>query len=471
MQTFPMFLTMTGRTVIIAGGGEQAAQKARLIVRTTADIVLLTNEPDPELAGLAAAGRLRVVTDPAAADWQAAALVFIATGCPGLDAALQAYAKARGAAVVNVVDSPALCDAFTPAIVDRDPVVIAIGTEGTAPVLGRSLRARIEVMLEPRLGDLAALAGRLRDAVEDRVPKARRRAFWDWVFAGAPRDLAAGGALDQAAQTIKAALSEGGIGPQQGHIALVGAGPGAADLLTLRAHQRLQEADVIFYDRLVDPAVLDLARRDAERVFVGKAVGANAWPQDRISGVIVAAARQGRRVVRLKSGDPGIFGRATEELDAAHAAGIPVEIIPGVTAACAAGAALGRSLTQRGRGDTLVIATGTCRPGDQPPDWARHFHPGTTLALYMAAGAVGSVQDNLRAAGAPGACPVSIVSEAETARSLCRTGTLAGLADLARGLTGSTIILIDWPKVSAVAAIGPTQLDRDLMNARTLRAG
>jgi uroporphyrin-III C-methyltransferase len=234
--------------------------------------------------------------------------------------------------------------------------------------------------------------------------------------------------------------------PARGHIALVGAGPGAADLLTLRALSRLQEADVVFYDRLVDPAVLDLARPDAERVFVGKAVGANRWPQDRINGVIVAAARRGRRVVRLKSGDPGVFGRASEELAAARAADVPVEIVPGVTAACAAAARLGRSLTERGATDTVVLSTGVCRPGDAAPDWAARFHPGTTLALYMAAGAAAAVRDDLIAAGAPGACPAALVVAAETDRETRRAGDLAGLAEMTEGVAGAALLIVDWPK-------------------------
>lgn len=186
----------------------------------------------------------------------------------------------------------------------------------------------METLLEPGLGGLAALAGRLRPEVARRIPRDERRFFWDWVFNGPPRQAMARGAAREAATLIKDTLAATGAGQMQGSIALVGAGPGAADLLTLRALRLLQDADVIYYDRLVDPAVLDLARRDAERVFVGKEVGASSWPQDRINAVIVAAAKQGRKVVRLKSGDPGIFGRLAEELDAAHAAHIPIEIVP-----------------------------------------------------------------------------------------------------------------------------------------------
>jgi uroporphyrin-III C-methyltransferase/precorrin-2 dehydrogenase/sirohydrochlorin ferrochelatase len=407
-----MFLTMRGRRVVIAGGGEPAAQKARLMLKTEARLTLLAPALDPELAGLVASGRAE--HDPgrvAPASFADAALVFVATGCPGLDAALHALAKEAGA-VVNVVDRPELCDATTPSIVDRDPVVVAIGTEGAAPVLARRIKTEIEARLDPRLGSYAALAGRLRDAVAARVPRARRRAFWAWAFSGEPWAAHRRGAEREAAAALKAAVAAGGPPDEVGgSIALVGAGPGAADLLTLRAVERLQEADVIFFDRLVDPGALELARRDAERVCVGKAVGACEWPQGRIDAVVVAEARRGRRVVRLKSGDPSVFGRACEELAAAREAGVPVEIVPGVTAASAAAAALGRPLSERGETDRIVLATGTCRPGDPDPDWAALATPGATVALYMAVHRAATIARDLGRV-LPHDSPVEVVADA-----------------------------------------------------------
>ncbi|WP_333830205.1 siroheme synthase CysG [Pararhodobacter sp.] len=446
MKTFPMFLQMEGRRVVIVGGGEQAAQKTRLMLKTEAALTLVTPTPDPELAELIARGRVQQVTELSAGIFRDAALVFIATGCPALDTAAHALAKSVGA-LVNVVDRPALCDATTPSIIDRDPVVVAISTEGTAPVLARQLRARIETMLEPGLGSLAALAGRLRPEVARRIPHSERRFFWDWVFSGPPRQAIARGAAREAAALIKETLAHGPA-PVQGSIALVGAGPGAADLLTLRALRLMQEADVIFYDRLVDPSVLELARRDAERVFVGKEVGACSWPQDRINAVVVAAARQGKRVVRLKSGDPGIFGRLTEELEAARAAGIAVEIVPGVTAASAASASLGRALTERGETDRLVLATATCRPGDPDPDWAAMIAPGTTLAIYMGAARAGALSARLCAAGVPPSVEVEIVSHASTAQENVARCTLRDLPRvMAQGqIANPAIILVRWPK-------------------------
>lgn len=450
MKTFPMFLKMTGRRVVIAGGAEQAAQKARLLARTEARLVFLSPDLDDELAALVASGRAEHAPGPVTPDsFRGAALVFIATGCAAEDAALHALAAEAGAPV-NVVDRPDLCDAFTPSIVDRDPVVVAIGTEGTAPVLARQLKTRIETMLDPRLGGFAALAGRLRASVERQVPREGRRAFWRWAFDGAPRRLHESGAEREAARRLKEAIAAGGApdARPEGFIALVGAGPGAADLLTLRAVRHLQEADVIFYDRLVDPGVLELARRDAERVFVGKAVGASAWPQAKICDVIVAAAKRGQRVVRLKGGDPTIFGRAEEELVAARAAGVAVEIVPGVTAASASAASLGRSLTERGVTDRVVFATGTGADGKAAPGLAEMARPGTRLALYMAVRQAPGIAAELIAAGLPADTPVDVVAAASTGAEQHLASTLGSFAEAmdAAGIDSPAVILITIPK-------------------------
>ena len=457
MKTFPMFLQMAGRHVVIVGGGEQAAQKARLMLKTEARIVLVAPDLDAELAALVANGRAEQITALGIDVFRGAALVFVATGCVGLDYAAHALAKEAGA-VVNVVDRPALCDAVTPSIVDRDPVVVAISTEGTAPVLARQIRSRMETLLEPALGELAALAGRLRPQVNQRIPQRERRFFWDWVFNGPPRQAMTRGAKREAAALVKATLDAGGTGAVQGSIALVGAGPGAADLLTLRALRLLQEADVIYYDRLVDAGVLELARRDAERVFVGKEVGACSWPQDRINAVIVAAAKRGRKVVRLKSGDPGVFGRLTEELEAARDAGIPVDIVPGVTAASAAAASLGRGLTERGATDRLMLATAACKPGDPAPDWAQMLRPGTSLAVYMGVRQAPSMVQALRKARVPMSLEVEIVSKASTCEEKILRCNLAALPDALKqeDVENPAVIFMRWPKDTGAQVVSIT---------------
>lgn len=455
MKTFPMFLKMAGRRVLILGGGEPAAQKARLMLKTEAGIVVIAPRLEPELAALAASGRVTHVAAVTPDLLVNAALAFVATSDADEDARLAAVLRAAGV-VTNVVDAPDLCDAFTPSIVDRDPLVVAIGTEGAAPVLARQVKTAVETMLEPRLGDLVALAGRLRGEVAARIAPAGRRAFWSWAFSGTPRQAHARGAEREAARLLKDAIAAGGAGAAPGgFVSLVGAGPGARDLITLRGVQRLQEADVIFYDRLVDPGLLELARRDAERVHVGKTPGASGWPQERINGVILAAARQGRRVVRLKCGDPGIFARGAEEGAACDAAGIPWEIVPGVTAASAAAADIGGFLTERGRYDSLVITTGQSRPGDPAPDWGSLVRPGTTLAIYMGVAAAAEIERGLIAGGAPATAIVEIVSRAGTAAVATHEATLGRLAETVRaeGVENPAILLVRLPKSPARKAV------------------
>ncbi len=456
MKTFPMFLQMAGRRVVIAGGGEQAAQKARLILKSEAEVTLLAQELDAELTDLVAAGR---VTHDAGAitpeSFANTALVFVATGCPGADMALHALAKAAGA-TVNVVDQPQLCDAITPSIVDRDPVVVAIGTEGTAPVLARQIKTKLEETLEPRLGDLAALAGRLRSAAAARLGPRLRRDLWRWVFNDSPRQLFKSGAERDAAKMIKTAIETGDFGNDTaGSVALVGAGPGAKDLITLRGVQRLQEADVIYYDRLLDPEILELARRDAERIYVGKAPGCHSWPQEKITQTLVAAAKRGQRVVRLKCGDPGIFGRSTEEITALKDNGISYEIVPGVTAACAAAASIGESLTDRGNVDTLTLTTGHLQGGYIVPDAIKTLQPGNCVALYMAVGAAPQIAAALDDAHPGIPLDVQIVAKAQRKG---QTVASCAVKDLVNTLTqhdikGEAMLLIRWPKTLESTAI------------------
>lgn len=457
MRHFPVFLDLRGRRVVVSGAGETAVAKLRLLLKTEARITVFGTEPDAQLQVWHRAGRLTLVERPlAAGDADGAVLVYGATADAGADAEAAAIGQAAGA-LVNIVDDLDGSDFITPAIVDRDPVTVAIGTEGAAPVLARQVKTAVETMLEPRLGEFVALAGRLRAEVATRIAPAGRRAFWAWAFSGAPRQAHARGAEREAARLLKAAVAAGGAEAEAaaaaGIVSLVGAGPGARDLITLRGVQRLQEADVIFYDRLVDPGLLELARRDAERVHVGKAPGLPSWPQDRINGLIVAAARQGKRVVRLKCGDPGIFARGAEEAAACEAAGIAWEIVPGVTAASAAAAEVGGFLTERGRYDSLVLTTGQSRPGDPAPDWASLARPGTTLAVYMGVSTAADLQAALLAGGAPAAAAVEIVSRAGSPDCRRLSTTLGALARTVAeaAVESPSILLVRLPKPAATA--------------------
>lgn len=321
MQTFPMFLTLTDRQVLIVGGGEQAAQKCRLMLKTCAEIVVQADELDLELQGLADEGRITQRTGPLLAEhFAAAALTFICTGNEGDDKCLHMLAKTTGT-IVNVVDQPPLCDAFTPSLVDRDPVVVAIGTEGKAPVLARQIKTRLEEMLEPRLGDLTQTAGRLRDAVAERVPQQKRRAFWRWVFLGAPRLRHAAGAEREAVRLIKDAIEAGGA-PDASDSGMLTVAPniGDPDLLTLQAIQRLQEADLILYDPSLGTGALELARRDADRV----PLSGRQSPAD-IPGLIGDVTAEGGRVVILCP-----FGTDAAPWTAGAAPNSLFETLPGV---------------------------------------------------------------------------------------------------------------------------------------------
>ena len=325
MKTFPMFLRVADRRIVIAGGGEQAAQKARLALKTEAEIVVVAHDPNPELRELARNGRITILPETDSAVFRGAALVFIATGCKGADIGWHGIAKAAGV-LVNVVDAPELCGAITPSIVDRDPVVVAIGTEGTAPVLGRMIKTRIEELLEPGLGRLSALAGALRDEVARKVPRSGRRGFWRWVFDGAPRRLHARGEEEAAGRLIGDAIAAGrapddAAGAQ---ITVIGNAEGPADLMTLRAVQRLQEADAIFVPHDAEPSVLELARRDAERIVIGSD-HLPEWPSARVLGRARTMASEGGRIVWLVSGDPEPALRNTGECN-------DLEVLPGVRA-------------------------------------------------------------------------------------------------------------------------------------------
>jgi len=321
--------------------------------------------------------------------------------------------------------------------------------EGTAPVLARQIKTKLEETLEPRLGDLAAFAGRMRSAAAAQLTPRARRDLWRWVFNDSPRRLFTSGAERDAAKQIKVAIETGDFGAVKGgSVSLVGAGPGAKDLITLRGVQRLQEADVIYYDRLLDPEILELARRDAERIYVGKAPGCHSWPQHKITQTLVAAAQRGQRVVRLKCGDPGIFARSTEEVDALRANQIPFEIVPGVTAACAAAASLGESLTERGTIDSVVLTTGHIEAGYAVPDAIKNLNPGTCVALYMAIGGARDIVATLQASHGGAALEVQVVAKAQRKGQVvvnCSLNTLEQ-ALAAHSIAGEAMLFIRWPR-------------------------
>lgn len=429
LNAFPVFMRVEGRVVVVVGDGEEALNKARLMAQSSARLTVVAEHPEPELAGWAASQGVDIVREayrPSMLD--GAALVFAATGEEERDRQVVSDARARGIPA-NAVDRPELCDFFTPALVNRAPLAIAIGTEGAGPVLAQMVRARVDAMLPPSLGPLTALANRLRHRAEMLVPRgAPRRAFWRAFFTGPAAAAMADG--DEAGATVEAERLLADPMQRVGHVALVGAGPGAEDLLTLRAHRLLMEADVIVHDALVPDAVISMGRRDAERISVGKRKGCHSKSQSEINGLLVELGREGRRVVRLKCGDPLVFGRAGEEMQALRDADIPFEIVPGVTAAFAAAADFELPLTLRGVSSSMVFTTGHDLKGGALPDWARLAISGATVAVYMGRSIAAEVAGRLIEAGLSPDTAVAVVENASLQGRRRFHGTLADLPSL-----------------------------------------
>jgi uroporphyrin-III C-methyltransferase/precorrin-2 dehydrogenase/sirohydrochlorin ferrochelatase len=447
MRFLPVFLDVASAPVILVGSGELAFAKLRLLHAAQATVRWFPGRPDASAqlpAELSDAGRvIRESSDPVSADFSGALAVISAAGAP-LDELVAARARAAGIPV-NVVDRPDLSTFIVPAIVDRGDVVVAIGTGGKAPVLARRLRERIEAIIPERVGELADLIGRYRDRVAAAKAKLSPRLFWQKVVDGPIGAAAlAGRRLDAEARLVRAidGAVHGVAVPSVGTVALVGAGPGDPDLLTLRALQALQDADIVFYDDLVAEAVLERARRDAKRVFVGKRRGAPGLGQDEINRRLVEAARAGLRVVRLKGGDPFVFGRGGEEVAHLRACGIPVVVVPGITAAlgCAAEAAL--PLTLRNEATRVALVTAHRADDAAAIDWSSLADPQTTVVVYMGLAAAGAVRAGLIAAGRDGATPAAVLARGTRPDSQAAVGRLYELAELAASVGDGPALLV-----------------------------
>jgi uroporphyrin-III C-methyltransferase/precorrin-2 dehydrogenase/sirohydrochlorin ferrochelatase len=441
MRYFPLFIDLKSRRVLVVGGGEEALRKIRLLLKTEARIEVIATELHPELTDLAVGGNIAWVgRDFSPGLLDGAACVFVAAG-EDLNVRVSAEARKRDV-LVNVVDEAELSSAIVPAIVDRDPLVIAVGTEGAAPVLAQGIRSELEADLPPFLGALTKAGGALRERVASSVPAgSSRRAFWRQFFFGNIRDAFARGkphfesAVDDALSAPR---------PTPGRVSLVGAGPGDPELLTLKAQRKLREADVIVYDRLIGPSILEYARRDAVRIPAGKAPGKASIAQADINAILIREARRGKHVVRLKGGDPYVFGRGGEEQMALEAEGIPVDIVPGITAALGCAANIGLPLTQRGRNQSLTILTGASEDGVPEHDWRALAQKGQAFAIYMGVGGAGHIQARLLAAGIDPHTPVTIVENGTLANERIFEAEISDLKATIRAesITGPAIIYV-----------------------------
>ncbi len=454
MRHFPIFLDTAGRAIVLAGGGDTALAKLRLLLKTEARLTVFAADPAPEIEALAGEGKLRLVRRAfAAGDATGAVLAYAATDSAAEDARVAGLARAEGA-LVNLVDNLADSAFITPAIVDRDPVTVAIGTEGMAPVLARAIKRDLEERLPPDLGARARAGGAFRRRAEA-LPEGRaRRDFWAEFYAASGSGSADG--LDALLERHLAAPAA------QGSVALVGAGPGDPDLLTLKARRLLDQADVVIHDTLVPQAILELARREARIIHAGKTGFGASVPQAEINRLMIAHAGAGALVVRLKAGDPAIFGRLDEELEALSAAGINWSIVPGITAASAAAASLGQSLTRRGRNSALRVLTGHDTEGFAEQDWRALAATGAVAAIYMGRKSARFLQGRLMMHGADPATPVTLVEHASRPDQAIHAATLATLAEAARACTGPAVILYGLaPRWAASVALPqtPAQLE------------
>jgi uroporphyrin-III C-methyltransferase/precorrin-2 dehydrogenase/sirohydrochlorin ferrochelatase len=449
MFRFPIVLDIEDAPCLVVGGGRMALHKSRMLLRAGARVTLVArrSELDPEVSALlATAGAERQDPGVRLGDHVPGhRLVVAATGDRAVNHEV-ARAAERAGVPCNVVDDPASCGFIFPALVDRDPLVVAISSGGSAPVLARSLKARLESLLPAGLGPLASLLGSWRPKVKQRLARAtQRRRFWERTLEGAVPECLSRGDRHGAEAALEAELARTARGEEQGEVALVGAGPGDPDLLTLRALQALQAADVVVHDRLVPEAILDRGRREARRIHVGKAPGGEGYSQEGINHLLVRLARQGQRVVRLKGGDPGVFARAGEEIAALRGAGVAHRVIPGVTAASAGAAAAGVTLTHRDHAHACVMATAREVEGADPEAAMALTGPGPkTLAVYMGRERLMPTMRRLMAQGWAPATPVTVVAGASCPGERVLHATLRGLAEapVDPGLGGPVMILV-----------------------------
>jgi len=452
LATLPVFFKLQAKRTVVAGGSDAAAWKAELLASTGAEVHVYAADASPTMQALADAGTVILHNDNWMADILPGAAIAICDAETD-DEAEAFFQAARNAGVpVNVIDKPAFCEFQFGSIVNRSPAVIAISTDGAAPILGQAIRRRIETLVPPALADWARVARDIRDTVTARLAAGpQRRAFWegftDRAFGPAPSKHAAE-ELAREATSIAA-----GLGEAQGRVTLVGAGPGDAELLTLKAVRALQAADVILFDDLVSDDVLELARREAQRMLVGKRGGRESCRQEDINDMMVSLAKAGKHVVRLKGGDPMIFGRAGEEIARLEAEGIPVSVVPGITSALAMASSLGVSLTHRDCAQSVRFITGHSRKGELPSDidWRAIADRKTTTIFYMGGRTAGAISATLIDHGLSPEMPVVIAKAVSRPGQRHWTGMLRDLPAAMGGIGHDEPVLIGVGSIFAGA--------------------
>lgn len=428
MDYLPIFLDLKQRNCLIVGGGGVAARKTALLLKAGACINLVAPALNDELSRLSKTGgivHIHATFDPD--HLHGMALAIAATDDHSTNQAVSLAAKQAGIPV-NVVDNPALCTFIMPSILDRSPILVAISSGGASPVLARMLRARLETLVPAAYGKLADYAARFREQVKQHFTHSeRRRLFWERMLQGPFAEMVFSGKEQAAERYLLAALTQEHDSPPSGEVYLVGAGPGDPDLLTFRAMRLMQQADVVVYDRLVAPAILDMVRRDAARIYAGKARNQHTMPQASINALLVKLALEGKRVLRLKGGDPFIFGRGGEEIETLSQYRIPFQVVPGITAASGVACYAGIPLTHRDYAQSCIFVTGHLKDHSIDLDWAALARPNQTIVVYMGLLGLEELCRQLIAHGLPATMPAAIVQQGTTPNQRVLTGTLSTL--------------------------------------------
>lgn len=443
MDYLPIFADLKQRPVLVVGGGEIAARKIDLLLRAGAEVRVAAQSLSEEVAHLHRQAAIQWLSTSYHADQlDDVFLVIAATDDTVLNAQVYEDANLRRV-LANVVDDQPKCSFIFPSIVDRSPIVVAISSSGTAPVLARMLREKLETLLPASLGKMAEMAGSWRERVKQRFNSmSARRRFWEQAFDGNFASLTAGGQFDKAEQSLQDLMDAPDDATHRGLVTLVGAGPGDVGLLTLRGLQVMQQADVVLYDYLVSEEVLDLVRRDAEKICVGKRAGNHLVMQEETNRLLVELAQQGKKVVRLKGGDPFIFGRGGEELEVVAAAGIPFEVVPGITAAAGATAYAGIPLTHRERAQSVMFITGQIKTDGDGLQWSELARGQQTLAIYMGAMKAAEISHQLITHGRSTQTPVAVISRGTRHDQQVRVGILQNLEQLAHQAPSPALLVI-----------------------------
>jgi uroporphyrin-III C-methyltransferase / precorrin-2 dehydrogenase / sirohydrochlorin ferrochelatase len=431
MDFLPVFLDIKNRPVLVIGGGEVAARKVTLLLQAQAHVRVISHDLCHNLKTLLDQGAIeyeqREYQD---GDLGGCIMAYAATDDPEVNRRVSKAAKSRSLPV-NVVDQPELCSFISPSIVDRSPVVIAVSTGGSSPVLARLIRSRLESLIPSGYGRLADLAKRFRDKVKQRFSNPKdRKTFWENVMLSGVAERVFSGHMEEADAAMEKALQHADPSNPMGEVYLVGGGPGDPDLLTFRALRLMQQADVVVYDRLVATPVLEMTRRDAKRIYVGKERDNHAMPQEEINQLLAKLAKEGNRVVRLKGGDPFIFGRGGEEIDTLAEQGIPFQVVPGITAASGCAAYAGIPLTHRDYAQSVTFVTGHLKDGSMNLNWEQLAQPNQTVVFYMGLHGLPVISKELIASGVSPQMPVALIQQGTTEKQQVFTGNLSNIVEL-----------------------------------------